>query len=171
MWLRRYTNVSVFESNRDSFPIITDHINDPNIMEEGNGTMKSIPNQMPTLGLFDIPIKGFNEGVTGINYNYSDLSLNKETAINEDLPSHVQHATWPARVRATWKKIHSSNLKSATSSKLRTKRFILSVNYSKSVGHTEEGGKFVGRGVVMFTWSYLASTGGFQKMKFVNGGG
>ena len=68
-------NVSVFESNRDSFPIITDHINDPNIMEEGNGTMKSIPNQMPTLGLFDIPIKGFNEGVTRINYNYSDLRL------------------------------------------------------------------------------------------------
>ena len=75
MWLRRYTNVSVFESNRDSFPIITDHINDPNIMEEGNGTMKSIPNQMPTSGLFDIPIKGFNEGVTRINYNYSDLRL------------------------------------------------------------------------------------------------
>ena len=68
-------NVSVFEPNRDSFPIITNHINDPNIMEEGNGTMKSIPNQMPTSGLFDIPIKGFNEGVTGINYNYSDLRL------------------------------------------------------------------------------------------------
>ena len=68
-------NVSVYEPNRDSFPIITDHINDPNIMEEGNGTMKSIPNQMPTSGLFDIPIKGFNEGVTRINYNYSDLRL------------------------------------------------------------------------------------------------
>ena len=68
-------NVSVFEPNRDSFPIITDHINDPNIMEEGNGTMKFIPNQMPMSGLFDIPIKGFNEGVTGINYNYYDLRL------------------------------------------------------------------------------------------------
>ena len=68
-------NVSVFKPNRDSFPIIIDHINDPNIMEEGNGTMKYIPNQMPTSGLFDIPIKGFNEGVIGINYNYSDLRL------------------------------------------------------------------------------------------------
>ena len=145
-------NVSVFKPNRDSFPIITNPINDPNIMEEGNGTMKSIPNQMPTSGLFDIPIKGFNEGVTGINHNYSDLCLNKEAAINEDLPSHVQHATSvkkhatrPAGVRATRKKIHSSNSKSATNSKPRTKRFIPSVNYSKSVGHTEEGRKICGK--------------------------
>ena len=54
MWLRRYTNVSVFESNRDSFPIIIDLINDPNIMEEGNSTMKSIPNQMPKSLIFNL---------------------------------------------------------------------------------------------------------------------
>jgi len=39
------------------------------------------------------------------------------------------------------KKTPSFNSKAATSSNLRTKKLIPMVNYSKFVGHTEEGGK------------------------------
>ena len=97
--------------------------------------------------------RGFNEGVTGIDYNnYFELSLNKEAEVNEDIPFHVQLATStekqgarPAGIRATQKKIPSSNSKSATSSNPRTKRLIPSLNYSKSMGHIEEGRKICGK--------------------------
>ena len=59
------------EPNLDSFPItlhpIKAPINAPNIMEEGNGAMNSIPNQNLISELFEIPIKRLNEGVTGID--------------------------------------------------------------------------------------------------------
>ena len=103
---------------------------------------------MPMSELLEIPIKGFNEGVTGINYTYSDLSQIKETALNEDIPFPAQHATStekqatrPVGIRATRKKTPSSNSKAATSSNLRTKKLIPRVNYSKFAGHTKEGGK------------------------------
>ena len=145
------------EPNMDSIPIIPDHIKAPinasNLMEEGNGVMNSIPNQTPMSELFEIPIKVFNEGVTGFGYdNYSESRLNKEVEFNGDIPFHIQHATSTekrgtrqARARATRQKNPSSNSKPATSSKPRTRRTLPGRNYSKSVGSTEEGRKICGK--------------------------
>ena len=146
------------EPNMNSFPIEPDPIkapiNAPNIMEEGNGIMNSILNQNPTLELFEILIKGINEGVTGfVHDNYFESRLNKEVEVNEDSPFHVQYAisaenqrARPTGTRATQKKIPPSNSKPATSSNLRTRRIIPSLNYSKSVGNTKKGRKICGKG-------------------------
>ena len=68
--------------------------------------------------------------------------------MNEDIPFPAQHATSAekqatriAGIRATRKKTPSSNPKAATSGNQRTKKLIPRGNYSKYVGHIEEGGK------------------------------
>ena len=115
------------KTNMDSISIISDpikaSINAPNLMEEVNGVVNSISNQNPTSELFEIPIKGVDEGVTRFVYDtYFESRQNKEAEFNGDIPFHIQHAT------------------SAENQGARQAQ-----NYSKSVANTEEGRKFWGK--------------------------